>query len=93
VPAYLTAAEPGVPEAVAALREAGHRRVSIAAYLLAPGVFADRLRSAGADVVAAPIGVHRLVVEAVVSAYAVAVASEPNLADALATASGVEPIA
>ncbi|MFT4108769.1 sirohydrochlorin chelatase [Propionicimonas sp.] len=93
VPAYLTAAEPGVGEAVAALRAAGHARVAIASYLLAPGVFADRLREAGADVVSAPIGVHPLVVEAVLSAYASLGSTELDLPDALSTAPGVERIA
>jgi sirohydrochlorin ferrochelatase len=65
----------------------------VATYLLAPGVFADRLQEAGADVVSAPIGVHPLVVEAVLSAYAAVVARELDLPDALATASGVERIA
>jgi sirohydrochlorin ferrochelatase len=93
VPAFVTAATPTVPDAVAALRAAGHARVLVATYLLAPGVFADRLQEAGADVVSAPIGVHPLVVEAVLSAYAAVVARELDLPDALATASGVERIA
>lgn len=93
VSAFVTAATPTVPDAVAALRAAGHARVSVATYLLAPGVFADRLQEAGADVVSAPIGVHPLVVEAVLSAYAAVVARELDLPDALATASGVERIA
>jgi sirohydrochlorin ferrochelatase len=93
VPAFVTAAEPTVPDAVAALRASGHRRVVVASYLLAPGVFADRLHEAGADVVSAPIGVHPLVVEAVRSAYAGVVVRELDLAGALATVSGVERIA
>lgn len=92
LPAFLTAAEPGVPQAVARLREAGHARVAVASYLLAPGVFADRLHTAGADLVSPPIGVHRLVVEAVLSAYAAAVSSELDRAAAQATATGVERI-
>nr|WP_300146415.1 CbiX/SirB N-terminal domain-containing protein [Propionicimonas sp.] len=93
LPAFVTSATPTVADAVARLRAAGHQRVSVAAYLLAPGVFADRLQEAGADVVSAPIGVHPLVVEAVLSAYAAVVARELDLPDALATASGVERIA
>ncbi len=93
VPGYLTAADPTVPDAVARLRASGHRRVAIASYLLAPGVFADRLDEAGADLVSAPIGVHPLVVEAVRSAYAAFLGRELHLASALATASGVERIA
>lgn len=93
VAAFVTAAEPTVADAVAALRASGHGRVAVASYLLAPGVFADRLHEAGADVVSAPIGVHPLVVEAVRSAYAGVVALELDLGGALATVSGVERIA
>lgn len=92
VPGYLTAAEPTVPGAVTRLQASGHRRVSVASYLLAPGVFADRLQDAGAEVVSAPIGVHPLVVKAVRSAYAAQVAAELHLPGALAR-SGVERIA
>jgi sirohydrochlorin ferrochelatase len=57
VPAYLTASQPAVPDAVRQLRTAG-RVVSIATYLLAPGHFSAKLQSAGADRVAAPLGPH-----------------------------------
>jgi sirohydrochlorin ferrochelatase len=52
---YGSAARPTVPDAVAAARAAGARRVVVAAYLLAPGHFADRLADAGADAVTAPL--------------------------------------
>jgi len=52
---YGSAARPAVPDAVAAARAAGARRVVIAAYLLAPGHFADRLAEAGADAVTGPL--------------------------------------
>jgi sirohydrochlorin ferrochelatase len=52
---YGSAARPTVPEAVAAARSAGATRVVVAAYLLAPGHFADRLADAGADAVTAPL--------------------------------------
>ncbi|AYY11867.1 sirohydrochlorin chelatase [Actinobacteria bacterium YIM 96077] len=69
VAAYVTTATPTVPEAVASLRRAGRDRVGIASYLLAPGLFVRRLHEAGADVVAAPIGVHTRVVDLVVERY------------------------
>jgi sirohydrochlorin ferrochelatase len=50
-----SAARPAVPEAVAAARRAGARRVVVAAYLLAPGHFAARLADAGADAVTEPL--------------------------------------
>lgn len=43
-PAYASAAAPDPATAVAQLREAGARRVVVATYLLAPGLFADRIR-------------------------------------------------
>jgi sirohydrochlorin ferrochelatase len=52
---YGSAAEPAVPDAVAAARAAGAQRVVLAAYLLAPGHFHDKLTGAGADAVTAPL--------------------------------------
>jgi len=73
VPAWLTANPPLPVDAVAALRAAGHRRVSIASYLLAPGVFSQRLHEAGADIVSEPVGVHPQLVATVVARYAATV--------------------
>jgi sirohydrochlorin ferrochelatase len=52
---YGSAARPTVPDAVAAARQAGAERVVVAAYLLAPGHFHDKLVGAGADAVTAPL--------------------------------------
>jgi sirohydrochlorin ferrochelatase len=52
---YGSAASPTVPDAVAAARLAGAERVVVAAYLLAPGHFHDKLAGAGADAVTAPL--------------------------------------
>ena len=52
---YGSAASPKVPDAVAAARRAGARRVVLASYLLAPGHFHDKLAGAGADAVTAPL--------------------------------------
>jgi sirohydrochlorin ferrochelatase len=52
---YGSAAEPTVPDAVAAARRAGAQRVVVASYLLAPGHFHDKLSGAGADAVTAPL--------------------------------------
>jgi sirohydrochlorin ferrochelatase len=43
-PAYVSPAGPDPETAVTRLREAGARRVVVASYLLAPGLFADRIR-------------------------------------------------
>jgi len=53
---------PSVPDAVSAARRSGARRVALASYLLADGVFQGRLHLAGADVVSAPLGLHPAVV-------------------------------
>ncbi|MDQ1661129.1 MAG: hypothetical protein QOJ68_1109 [Blastococcus sp.] len=52
---YGSAAQPTVADAVAAARVAGAERVVVAAYLLAPGHFRDKLADAGADVTTAPL--------------------------------------
>jgi sirohydrochlorin ferrochelatase len=53
---------PSVPDAVSAARRSGARRVALASYLLADGVFQGRLHLAGADVVSAPLGLHPAVI-------------------------------
>ena len=52
---YGSAAAPTVPDAVGAARRAGAERVVVAAYLLAPGHFHDKLAGAAADAVTAPL--------------------------------------
>ncbi len=66
--AFLTAASPTVPEAVAAFAARG-ARVSVASYLLAPGVFHTRLLGL-APVVSEPVGVHPALVATIVRRYA-----------------------
>jgi sirohydrochlorin ferrochelatase len=56
--AYAATAEPRVADAVAALRARGAHRVVVVSYLLADGLFQDRLRASGADVVTEPLGTH-----------------------------------
>jgi sirohydrochlorin ferrochelatase len=53
---------PSVPDAVARARQAGARRVAVASYLLADGLFQGRLRKSGADTVGEPLGLHPAVV-------------------------------
>jgi sirohydrochlorin ferrochelatase len=53
---------PSVPDVVATVRRSGNRRVALASYLLADGIFQGRLHSAGADVVSAPLGLHPAVI-------------------------------
>jgi sirohydrochlorin ferrochelatase len=56
--AYAATGEPRVADAVAALRARGTHRVVVVSYLLADGLFQDRLRASGADVVTEPLGTH-----------------------------------
>jgi sirohydrochlorin ferrochelatase len=82
--AFAAAARPGVAEAVAALRARHGRPVAVAAYLLAPGHFHDRLRSArlaGAGWVTAPIGAHPALAGLVIDRYRAA-SRRPALATA-----------
>lgn len=50
--------EPCVADAVADLRSRGARRIVVASYLLADGLFQDRLRASGADVVTESLVTH-----------------------------------
>ncbi|MGH3775435.1 MAG: sirohydrochlorin chelatase [Pseudonocardiaceae bacterium] len=60
---FVATGSPRVAPLVAGLRAAGEPRVAVASWLLAPGLFHRRLAEAGADVVAAPMGVHPGVVD------------------------------
>jgi len=66
---FAATATPKVDALVAELRASGERRVTVASWLLAPGLFHTRLADAGADAVAAPLGAHPDVVAAVVARY------------------------
>ena len=66
---FVATATPRVDAVVAGLRAAGERRISVASWLLAPGIFHTRLAEAGADAVAAPLGAHPDVVATVVARY------------------------
>jgi sirohydrochlorin ferrochelatase len=56
--AFAATGVPSVADAVAALRRRGAHRVVVASYLLSDGLFQDRLRDSGADVVTEPLGTH-----------------------------------
>jgi sirohydrochlorin ferrochelatase len=56
--AFASASQPTVEDAVAALTARTGGEVAVASYLLAPGVFHDRLRASGAAWVSAPLGDH-----------------------------------
>ncbi|MGW0669254.1 sirohydrochlorin chelatase [Streptomyces sp. NPDC002746] len=58
VPAYASAATPGVPAALRALAARGRRRVAVAAYFTAPGRFASAASRDAPWIAAAPLGAH-----------------------------------
>jgi sirohydrochlorin ferrochelatase len=74
VPAYASAASPTPGQAVAALLRDGAPRVVVATYLLAPGLFADRIRdeslAAGAAAVSRPLGAAPEVADVLLQRYA-----------------------
>ncbi|MEV3903458.1 sirohydrochlorin chelatase [Mycobacterium sp. NPDC050551] len=67
--AFAATGEPRVADAVADLRRRGRRRVVVASYLLSEGLFQDRLRDSGADVVTAPLGTHPGLVRLIASRF------------------------
>ncbi|MFE3290996.1 sirohydrochlorin chelatase [Rhodococcus sp. NPDC059234] len=73
---YVATARPRVPDVVGRLREQSGRRVFVASYLLAHGLFHTRLADAGADGVAEPLGVHPELVRLLVSRYVTAAVAE-----------------
>ena len=74
---YGAMAKPSVPDAVAAARAdlAPGGRVVVAAYLLAPGFFYDRVLEAGGDVVTAPLAPDARLTGIVLDRYATAAAT------------------
>jgi sirohydrochlorin ferrochelatase len=73
-PGYASAAAPTPAEAVASLLRDGAPRVVVASYLLAPGLFADRIRrtclEAGAAAVSAVLGAAPEVADVILDRYA-----------------------
>lgn len=70
--AYATAGTHWIGDAVTALRHRGARRVVVASYLLADGLFQDRLRACGADLVTDPLGGHAGIAKLITSRFRLA---------------------
>ena len=72
-PAYASAAGSRPEQAVTELRRAGARRVLVASYLLAPGLFADRIRdaslAAGAAAISPALGASAELADVVLDRY------------------------
>jgi len=69
VAGFATAARPTVDEAVAFLADVTGQPVAVAAYLLAPGLFHDRLRLSTGTWVSGPIGDHPAVAELILDRF------------------------
>ncbi|KUI37393.1 cobalamin biosynthesis protein CbiX [Mycobacterium sp. IS-1496] len=67
--AFAATGLPRIDEAVTAARRRGARRVVVASYLLSEGLFQDRLRAAGADIVTDPLGTHPGLVRLIASRF------------------------
>ena len=67
--AFAATGTPRVADAVAAVRQQGTRRVVVASYLLSDGLFQDRLRACGADLVTEPLGTHEGLVRLVANRF------------------------
>ena len=68
--AYASGTERRVPDVVAELRQRGARRVTVAAYLLAEGLFYRSLHRAGADRITPPLCEDPAIVDLVLARYA-----------------------
>jgi sirohydrochlorin ferrochelatase len=66
--AFAATGEPRIADAVAAARARG-RRVAVASYLLSDGLFQDRLRASGAEVVTEPLGTHPRIVRLIADRF------------------------
>jgi sirohydrochlorin ferrochelatase len=86
---YGSAAQPTVPDAVLSARRAGAEQVVVAAYLLAPGHFHDKLQEAGADCVTAPLLPDLRIAAVLLDRYDAALATAP--ADDLTPSSRATP--
>jgi sirohydrochlorin ferrochelatase len=70
--------EPTITEAVEMARADGARRVAVASYLLAEGLFQERLRSCGADLVSRPLGTHPRLARLIANRFRRAVPAAPR---------------
>ena len=67
--AFAATGRPRIDEAVTAVRRRGAHRVVVASYLLSEGLFQDRLRASGADIVTDPLGTHPGLVRLIASRF------------------------
>lgn len=78
--AYAATGEPNVRDAVTGVRRHGRRPVVVASYLLSEGLFQDRLRDSGADIVTDPLGTHPGMVRLIAERFRRARVAQPAAA-------------
>jgi sirohydrochlorin ferrochelatase len=71
---YVTTAFPRIADAIRSASTKG-RRVAVASWLLAPGLFHQTVLASGADLVADPLGAHPRVADQIVRRYRLAAGS------------------
>jgi sirohydrochlorin ferrochelatase len=81
--AFASAATPTVADAVTSLRQRGAPRVVVATYLLSPGLFADTVATAGADLTGPVLGDAPEVAALVLARYDAAVLGSSRVAPTL----------
>lgn len=69
IAAFAASGQPSVADAVADLRDLTGGPVAVASYLLAPGLFHDRLARSGAGWVTAPLGDHPAIAALIIDRY------------------------
>ncbi|MFJ5259594.1 sirohydrochlorin chelatase [Streptomyces sp. NPDC088387] len=69
MPAFASAAQPTVPEAVNTLRALGRHHIAVASYFTAPGRFATETARSAPAIAAAPLGTHSAMAELVLHRY------------------------
>ncbi|MDF1487466.1 sirohydrochlorin chelatase [Tessaracoccus caeni] len=79
VPGNVYMARPSVADAVDRLRAEGHRRITVAPYLLSQGLWSERIEGLGVRV-AEPLGDHPMVAQAIVGLVAPRLAAVEFLA-------------
>jgi sirohydrochlorin ferrochelatase len=67
--AFAATGAPSLDAAVANARARSRSRVVVASYLLADGLFQERLRSCGADIVSDPLGTHPALVRLIANRF------------------------
>ena len=82
VPAFVSAAAPTVPQAVAALCARGYRRIAVSSYFAAPGDFARLAAAAAPWLVAGPLGAQEAMAALVLERYDRAAAGHRAMASA-----------